>query len=156
MLRRCYAPAHDKFAIYGGRGITVCAAWQQDFWAFVRDMGERPEGKTLDRIDVNGNYEPGNCRWATPREQANNQRNTKRLRVGGDVLSVSDACAKLKLSKEAAKKGAALGLEPYKSVAYAAVVRALWKKQDKGERVDWGKAVLYVPQAIEKLSLSPV
>lgn len=73
MWRRCTQPHVKAFPDYGGRGITVCDRWK-DFAAFLADMGERPEGKSLDRIDVNGNYEPENCRWATAAEQRANQR----------------------------------------------------------------------------------
>ena len=62
---------------YGGRGITVCARWLENPMNFYEDMGERPEGMTIDRISVDGNYEPGNCRWATATEQAQNKRNTR-------------------------------------------------------------------------------
>ena len=74
MRRRCLDPAHKDFSAYGGRGISVCLKWSSSFLAFFNYMGERPEGQTLDRMDVNGNYEPGNCRWATPKMQANNKR----------------------------------------------------------------------------------
>ncbi len=68
MKTRCQNPNCPDYKNYGGRGITVCERWM-DFANFLEDMGERPENTTLDRINNDGNYEPGNCRWTTPREQ---------------------------------------------------------------------------------------
>ena len=77
MKQRCLDPNASCFKNYGGRGITVCDRWLNDPLAFYEDMGDRPEGHTIDRIDNDGNYEPGNCRWATSTEQARNKRNTR-------------------------------------------------------------------------------
>lgn len=78
MIQRCTNPRNPRFGDWGGRGVTVCARWLPraggSFDNFFADTGTRPEGLTLDRIDNDGNYEPGNCRWATRSQQQRNQR----------------------------------------------------------------------------------
>lgn len=77
MIARCNRPTHARYKNYGGRGITVCQSWRDDFWIYVADVGARPAGPvrwSLDRIDNDGPYAPGNVRWATPSQQARNRR----------------------------------------------------------------------------------
>lgn len=91
MKARCSNPNVYSYERYGGRGITVCERWlgKDGFKNFLADMGNRPSPEhTLDRIDSNGNYEPGNCRWATKIEQATNRRNTVMVTCNGETLSV--------------------------------------------------------------------
>jgi hypothetical protein len=82
MIRRCANTLDKDYPRYGGRGIQVCERWQ-DFHNFVADMGIKPAGTSLDRIDVNGNYEPSNCRWETAKGQANNRRSNVLIAFNG-------------------------------------------------------------------------
>jgi hypothetical protein len=97
MIQRCRNPNDPGWSDYGGRGIAVCASWLQ-FANFIADMGERPKGGTLDRIDVNGPYSPTNCRWASSLEQVNNRRNNRRIAFQGEELTISEWARRAGLS----------------------------------------------------------
>lgn len=90
MIDRCTNPKNKDYAIYGGRGITVCSSWML-LENFLHDMGDPLPGYTIDRIDTNGNYEPGNCRWATPTQQARNTRRNVLIEHNGRTVTVAEA-----------------------------------------------------------------
>ncbi len=87
MHDRCRNPNNPSYRHYGGRGISVCERWK-DFALFSQDMGDRPKGYQIDRIDNDGNYEPSNCRWATAKQQINNRRNSVYLQCDGKKLTI--------------------------------------------------------------------
>lgn len=89
MIRRCQNPADKDFHRYGARGIKVCERWMS-YANFVADMNPRPTGKTLDRINNDGHYEPSNCRWATRREQDNNRRSNHRITFNGETKTIAE------------------------------------------------------------------
>ena len=97
MKDRCLNPKAAHFPDYGGRGIQVCKRWRDSFTAFHKDMGDPPAGLTLDRVNNDGDYEPGNCRWATRRAQAENRRSTRLLTWGGRTQSIKQWAAELGL-----------------------------------------------------------
>lgn len=89
-INRCHNPNVERYPLYGGRGIKVCDEWRNSFVEFLRHMGPKPVGMTLDRIDVNRGYEPGNCRWATVKEQARNKRNNVRVNFNGRDMTLKE------------------------------------------------------------------
>ena len=99
MLYRCSNPQNSDYQSYGGRGITVCERWKGDggMKAFLSDMGPLPESHSLDRIDVNGNYCPENCRWVPSSEQARNKRNNRLLTLGDQTHCIADWSRMLKI-----------------------------------------------------------
>lgn len=96
MIRRCYHPSHRDYKNYGAKGIGVCVRWKQ-FSNFLKDMGERPKGLSIDRIDNSGDYCPENCRWATSLQQNHNRRNNVNLTFNGQTMCVSQWARILKI-----------------------------------------------------------
>jgi hypothetical protein len=92
MRARCNDKSHRAFIEYGGRGITICDKWK-DFSQFAKDMGPRPRGKTLDRIENDKGYFKGNCRWVTRLSQARNRQNTRWIEIDGQRKALSEWCA---------------------------------------------------------------
>jgi len=101
MKQRCNYAQSKQYPAYGGRGITVCARWNDSFENFLADMGERPKGMTIDRINSDGNYEPKNCRWATDPDQQRNRRSTILIERNGVTKCVKDWCEELGLKPDA-------------------------------------------------------
>jgi hypothetical protein len=92
MQSRCTNPNTPGYASYGGRGISVCDRWMGSFENFLADVGPRPTpNHSIDRIDVNGNYEPNNVRWALPTTQCRNQRDNHKVSVAGNLMTLADA-----------------------------------------------------------------
>ncbi len=97
MKRRCQSDTTKNWSDYGGRGITICDRWKM-FENFFFDMGEKPEGMTLDRVDNNKGYSPENCRWASRTEQANNRRSNRWITYNGETLTLKQWAEKLGLN----------------------------------------------------------
>jgi hypothetical protein len=98
MLERCRNPKHVGYSNYGGRGIEVCERWKS-FENFLADMGERPKGKTIDRINSNGNYEPSNCQWQTNKQQHNNRNNNRNFTIKGVTKTLTEWCEYYKTNR---------------------------------------------------------
>jgi hypothetical protein len=111
MLSRCNNPSNKDYAWYGGRGIKVCNCWL-DPRNFAKDMGEKPAGYSLDRIDTNGNYCSENCQWATPAQQGANKRNNRMLQHDGQVLHLSEWCRRLGVKPSTVSNRLNAGMDP--------------------------------------------
>lgn len=129
MHKRCYSKRDDAYESYGGRGITVCKAWH-DFPAFVRDMGPRPVGTTLDRIDNDGPYSPENCRWATWKVQASNRRNSVLITINGRTQCAARWAAEVGITPTSIHRRLRKGWPPEKAVMTPRL--APWGAHPKG------------------------
>lgn len=117
MINRCENPGATRFEHYGGRGIKICERWRENFKNFYEDMGPRPApGYSVDRIDTNGDYEPNNCRWATPMEQSRNTRANRLVSVGGHTITLAEAIEKSPVAYKTALRRIIRGWDPVDAV----------------------------------------
>ena len=131
MRQRCFLKTCKAFPRYGGRGITVCDRWANSFEAFLEDMGEPPIGYSIERREVNGNYEPRNCEWIPRWDQAHNRENTMYVEVAGEkirLVELADAIgiARHRLYERLARHGTIYGKAPHVRRATEAAI-AKWK-----------------------------
>lgn len=111
MKSRCYNPRISSYPHYGGRGICVCARWLESFENFIADMGPKPDPSySLDRIDNNGNYQPGNCRWTSRIEQAQNRRRSNLLTFDGETLPMTVWARKIGIEHSSLRERLAKGM----------------------------------------------
>ena len=115
MVSRCHIPSATGYENYGGRGISVCHRWR-DFAGFLADMGDPGPGKSLDRIDNDRGYEPGNCRWVDPAEQRRNQRDLTYLTINGERACLSVWTAKTGIPYDTARRRLALGWDASRAI----------------------------------------
>lgn len=131
MIDRCYNEKHPHFDRYGGRGIVVCDRWRQSFLAFLEDMGDRPDGLTLERIETHGNYEPSNCKWATFTEQNRNKTNGTELTHNGETMSVTEWAERLGVRRHALFARLQAGWSAEKTLTTPVRLRR-WGKKPEG------------------------
>ena len=157
MLRRCYDKNHQGYPLYGGRGVTVCDAWRKDFWAFADYVGPRKDHETLDRYPARtGNYEPGNVRWATPKQQATNSDGCLVVMLRGERVTSAEAARVIGVSDSGAIKARRDGFPPHEALALAKLRAKAAAKQREGALVDWEGLKKLIPAAVQRLGLAPV
>lgn len=103
MKQRCYDKAHKSWPAYGGRGVTVCDEWNRSFEAFLRDMGEKPEGFSIGRLDNSLGYSKENCRWETSKQQARNRRSTRFVQAFGLSKPLAEWCEQYAIPQDSAR-----------------------------------------------------
>lgn len=149
MIMRCACPTFTGYDQYGGRGISVCEKWKgkvadgqyceiSGFHSFCEDMGDKQEGATIDRIDVNGNYEPSNCKWSNWLTQSNNRRNNKLVEIDGVILTQAQWFARI-----GTKGSVVIAAKRYGVTLEQAIKACLY--DGYGKRRDWVKLLKATP-----------
>ena len=124
--KRCNNPRNASYRSYGGRGIRMCAGWEQSFEAFLQDMGQRPgPGYSLDRINPDGHYEPGNCRWVVTKVQGRNKRRIRWYEFEGQAALLIDIANFLGISRDRARSLERRGLLPARRMPEAPLVAGI-------------------------------
>ena len=129
MISRCTDVKLESYHNYGGRGIKVCSRWMNSIEAFYEDMGEPPDGMSLERIDTNGDYTPENCTWATPIEQANNKRNTIFIEAFGKKQNIKDWSQETGITRSAIYSRIRLGWNNEDAVSFPIMERIKYKSR---------------------------
>lgn len=132
MKTRVLNPNVDNYKHYGGRGIKLCPRWQRSFKAFLKDMGEAPQGHTIERIDNNGPYRPSNCKWATKRDQSNNTRRNRFVTFHGKRMTVAEWARASGCSASAFYKRLARGLSDEEAINLPPKVASVFRKMLEG------------------------
>ena len=141
--KRCFNPRNPSYKDYGKRGICMCPSWVESFAAFLRDMGLKPDPTySLDRIDPNGDYVPGNCRWAPPAVQARNKRNVRWYLFQGEYVVLAEVAARLGISRDQARSLERRGCLPAEPAHRGALAAIAFHQIDLNDvdPLDWGDA----------------
>lgn len=128
MKERCYLSTHKAFKSYGGSGIFVCDEWRYSFDNFVSDMGKRPKGKTLDRIDNTKGYFKENCRWASKLQQQNNLKSNIKVSIAGVEKGLSEWSKIYRINKQTVSERIKRGWDPIKAITTKTGVITRWSK----------------------------
>ncbi len=142
MITRCTNENAPQYGLYGARGIRVCARWQESFESFFSDMGLAPTIKhSIDRIDGTAGYEPGNCRWATPREQAQNQSTNRKYSWKGEMLCVQEIARRVGIPRERITGRLNAGWSIEEAIAEPARQRLLTHQGETDTLASWARRV---------------
>jgi hypothetical protein len=126
MIQRCIGANDKRFKDYGGRGITVCDEWRHDFMAFFNYIGPRPSKKhSIDRIDNDGNYEPGNIQWSTAKTQSNNNRANHKITINGKTMNIGQWATFTKINRSTLIMRIRRGLSPAEAISKPIIPRGI-------------------------------